>query len=151
MVPDIRTPLSFVAYWWCSRTYMSWLVYLQKMCGTFCKVLKKDYNDSVTFGTKRWDRSLHLKNRPQKGPFTPFNYDEIWACWGTNWSNWSNIAESSHEFQISLDCFETTWWRHYTTHKDRVTDDYVHRSVEGILVFVPRDYDICNIVSNTSL
>jgi hypothetical protein len=74
-------PMSVVAYWWCSRTYMSWLVYLQKMYGMFCRVLKKDYYNSVTFGTKRWVRSLHLKNRPQKGPFTSFNYDEISPCW----------------------------------------------------------------------
>ena len=26
-----------------------------------------------------------------------------------------------------------------TTSKDRVTDDYMHRSVEGILLFVPRN------------
>jgi hypothetical protein len=44
-------------------------------------MLKKDYYNSVTFGTKRWVRRLHLKNRPQKGPFTSFNYDEIGPFW----------------------------------------------------------------------
>jgi hypothetical protein len=37
-----------------------------------------------------------------------------------------------------------------TTSKDRVTNDYVHQSVEGSLLFVPREYDICNIVHNTT-
>ena len=59
-------------------------------------------------------------------------------------TNWSNIAENNHGHgcQISLDCFETTWKRYYITGKDRVMDDYVHRSVEGISLFAPRDYDI---------
>ncbi len=35
----------------------------------------------VTFGTKRCVWSLYLKNRPQKGPFTSFNYEEIWPFW----------------------------------------------------------------------
>ncbi len=73
--------MCFVAYWWCSRTCMSWLVYLQKMCGMFCRVVKKDYHNCVTFGTKQWIRSLKLKNRPQKWPFISFNYDEIWPFW----------------------------------------------------------------------
>jgi hypothetical protein len=30
--------------------YMIWLVYLKKLCGMFCRVLKKDYKKSVAFG-----------------------------------------------------------------------------------------------------
>ncbi len=58
---------------------MSWLVYLKN--GMFCSVLTKDYHNSRTFGTKRWVRSLQLKNRPQKGPFNSFNFNEIWPFW----------------------------------------------------------------------
>jgi hypothetical protein len=60
------TSMSFVAYWWCARTYMSWLVYSKKTCGMFCKVLQKDYWEYPKIGncpTLSICIVLHMKMR----------------------------------------------------------------------------------------
>ncbi len=89
----------------------------------FCRVFNKEYHNSVTFGTKRWLRSLQRKHRLQNRPFTSSKLCRNMTLLGTNWSS---IAENNHGCQILLDCFETTWYRHNTASKDRVTDDYVY-------------------------